>query len=145
MIKRNTLGILAAGALWTSFTYAADKPQFDLQMNNEFISGQINDGTRIGQGAIAYQSEHNGFQVWSDVAGYGGRPNHYALAGKSGNGNTLRVRLEKEEWLPDNHGGKGIILHANEDRATFYIVIDGDQWVNADSYSIELKGAVLSP
>ncbi len=143
MIKISTFGI--ATILWASLAQAVDRPRFDLQMKNEFISGYISDGTRIGQGVITYLPEHNGFQVWNDVAQYGGQPNHYVLAGGSGNGNTLRVRIENNDWLPDNEGGRGIILHASADSAVFYIVIDGDQQVKADSYSIELKGATLSP
>lgn len=136
---------LAACGAGLSLARAADTPQLSLQINSGLLSGHINGERRIGQGRIGYYGQHLGFQVWSDVIKSGQQPNSYVLVGQNNSNNTLRIRIEQNDWQPDHEGGKGIILHYGGESATFDVVVDGDQTVIADHYSLALKGAVLLP
>jgi Enterobacteria AfaD invasin protein len=136
---------LAVYGAWLSSAQAADAPQFYLQINSGLLSGHINGDRRIGQGRISYDGDHLGFQVWSEAIKSGTQPNSYVLAGQNNSNNKLRVRIEQTDWVPDKEGGKGIILRYGGNSATIDVVIDGEQTVVADYYSLALKGAVLLP
>ncbi|WP_042524898.1 AfaD family invasin [Yersinia ruckeri] len=136
------LAVCGAGL---SLAQAADTPQLNLQMNNGLLSGHVNGERRIGQGRIQYYGNHLGFQVWSDASKSGAQPNSYVLLGKNNSSNKLRIRIEQKDWQPDHEGGKGIILHYGGESATFDVVIDGDQTVVADHYSLALNAAMLLP
>ncbi|MGL4354767.1 MAG: AfaD family invasin [Aeromonas popoffii] len=136
---------LAACSAGLSLAQAADTPQLNLQINSGLLSGRINGEFRIGKGLIEYDGEHLGFQVWSDATKSGPQPNRYVLIGQNNSNNKLRIRIEYPGWQPDNEGGKGIILRDGGNSATFDVVVDGDQTVIADHYSLALKGALLLP
>lgn len=131
------------GALWGAPVQAAETPQFEIRMNDRQVAGQMNDGYRIGQGRIAHFGNHLGFQVWSDVGYSAQRPNRYELTGQRNANHRLRIRIEQAGWVPDSDGGKGIVLHTGEHSAVFNIVLDGDQYLAADSYPVFFNGALI--
>ncbi|MGP2408162.1 AfaD family invasin [Yersinia sp. 2545 StPb PI] len=133
--------------LWAglSLAQAADTVQLTLRMDSVQVAGRVLDNSRIGQGQIVYDGEHAGFQVWSDTAPTGGQPNSYVLTGQSHGNNQLRVRIEQEGWVADSDGGKGIKIQTGERSTGFDLVIDGDQTVLADRYTLTLRGVGLQP
>lgn len=115
---------------------------FHLQMMRGLISGVQKDGAKIGSGTLYNTSGHTGFYVWSDDKIHNLNAGTYIVYGEVNKGNKIRVRLEDNDWIPDNNGN-GIILFSSSNRVSFNIVIDGEQYVNTDNYTLHLKAGVF--
>lgn len=128
----------ACGAL------AAAPPQLTVLEMGQPRAGALKDGVQLGQGVVVSQEGHSGFQVWSDVQATGADTTRYILTGSQNGTNTLRVRLENNNWSAAPAGGKGIVTTVTDTTATFRVVADGNQQVVADQYPLVLSAAVLS-
>lgn len=131
--------------IWLSFANATGTPQLTLQMNTGNTAGFIQDKTIIGQGRITFDGEHAGFYVWNETATQGLKSNSYIITGQGSDKNTLRVRIESEDEGHGRTDSNGFVIITSEDSTIFYVVIDGDQNVNPDSYALSLKSSTLIP
>lgn len=136
-------GVLLGVALYLPVAEATDKPQVDLQSQQNLLAGHLIDGQRIAQGRITSHDTHIGFQVWCEDGRTDGNPDGCILRGMQRNNNQVKVRLEQNGWRKDTKGGKGIILNTQDDTAIFYVVIDGEQTVISDKYRAEIRGVSL--
>lgn len=144
MKKAECLYIAAVLCLMAALPQArAAAPQLDIQMKTGMQSGLIHDGTRIARGRISQSDLHTGFQVWSNAPRAGSQAQSYLLSGIDQSRKPLRVRLEGNGWSPDTENGQGIVLHTPEPFATFDVVVDGDQIVQADAWQVQLNGNAL--
>ncbi|EHF1733388.1 pilin structural protein SafD, partial [Salmonella enterica subsp. enterica serovar Newport] len=56
----------------------------------------------------------------------------------------IQVRLEGEGWQPDTVSGRGAILRTAADNASFSVVVDGNQEVPADAWTLDFKACALA-
>ncbi|WP_303244885.1 AfaD family invasin, partial [Salmonella enterica] len=56
----------------------------------------------------------------------------------------IQVRLEGEGWQPDTVNGRGAILRTAADNASFSVVVDGNQEVPADTWTLDFKACALT-
>lgn len=124
------------------FTFASEPLRMRVQ-NGGDQSGVLKDGDVITRGYLATQDSHAGFQIWSETAQQGSTPNRYTIFGTQHHGNVLHVRIEAGGRYLDTNDGGGVIIDTDSDAASFSIVSDGVQNVVADSYQLELKGAIV--
>lgn len=139
-----TLMVLAA-IIPPTMARATDKLVVQVSMQAHIQAGHVVDGQRLGRGAIVFHDAHTGFQVWSDEQKSGDRPERYVLAGSNNTDHKLRVRLEGDNWQPDDKSGKGITLYSGDEVGHFYIVVDGEQTISADRYSFKVSGTAILP
>lgn len=139
--------IVLAWGLASSPARCAEAPQLVLKMNAGSQAGKLRDGTRLGRGTLTSHDVHSGFQIWSEQSDDGSVPAGYVLRGSQNTGNRLRVRLEPAAPLRATQTAEhpGIALNTGDERVTFDVLADGDQSVKADSYALEIKGALLLP
>lgn len=140
--KRYITGTLMvlAGIMPLAPARAADTPVVKVNMQEHIQAGHVADGQRLGRGVIVFHDAHTGFHVWSDEQKSGDRPERYVLAGSNNMDHKLRIRLEGDDWQPDNKEGKGITLYSGDEISRFYIVVDGEQTISADRYSFQVNG-----
>ncbi|HDG9776723.1 TPA: hypothetical protein PGG59_005183 [Raoultella planticola] len=142
--KKNITGTLMAlaGIMSLVPVYAADMLAIQINMQGSVQAGHATDGQRLGQGVIVFHDAHKGFRVWSDGLRYSDLSGRYVLVGSNNPDHRLRVRMEGEDWQPDNKTG-GILLYSGDDIGHFYISVDGEQFVAADRYSLQVNGAAI--
>lgn len=133
------------GIIFSIPVYAEDMPVIQVNMLSDIQSGHVTDGQRLGLGAIVFHEIHSEFQIWSDGLRSGVLPGQYVLVGSNNPDHKLQVRLEGDNWQPDNKNGKGIMLYSQDDIGRFYIVADGEQSVAADRYTLQIRGATVTP
>lgn len=124
-------------------TAHAGTPQLDMQVRSGLFAGRVADGTRLAQGVITYTDAHAGFQVWSEEPVLDGKSPRYVLSGSRHSGNKLRVRLEGEGWVANTEGGKGMQVITTAVSAPFDVVVDGDQMVDSDVWTVPIQGGIL--
>ncbi|OON39442.1 hypothetical protein BTJ39_14285 [Izhakiella australiensis] len=141
--KRGRITLLAL--LLTAFSMqavsAAETAQLVLRSQQGMVSGYLHDGTRIVLGRVISHLSHTAFHLWGDAQHSDTRPTAYFLTGSQDSRHQLRVRLESDNGYADDKSGGGLILPTINDEASFYLVIDGDQNVIADSYSFGFAAA----
>ncbi|EGO1504648.1 AfaD family invasin [Salmonella enterica] len=148
MIK--TRGVIAVLLVLTTipvFQAQADESKPDLTVSmRPHLSSTVHGGEKIGSGQITHQGAHVGFQVWLEgVTSGGGAPERYVLRGRNNPGHELRVLIGQDGWIPDSKDGRGIIKQTGEPQASFDIIIDGEQVIEADEYSMTVYGVYLEP
>lgn len=143
VIKKYITGTLMVLAGIMSITTVRAEVTPVIQINMQKLqAGHLTDGQRLGQGVIVFHDAHTGFQVWSDGQRSGALSGRYVLAGSNNADHKLRVRLEGDNWQPDNKSFKGVTLYSGDEIGRFYIVADGEQLIKADRYLLQVNGAV---
>lgn len=84
------------------------------------------------------------FRVWSDEQKAGNTPTVLLLSGQQDPRHHIQVRLEGEGWQPDTVSGRGAILRTAADNASFSVVVDGNQEVPADTWTLDFKACALA-
>lgn len=140
-------GMMMLMCLWfagATAALAADGPQMVLKMRPQ-KNGVISKDTVLGEGYVVYHNPHTGFQVWSDAVKTTDQPHRYALEGKNGSHNKIRIRLGGQDWQRDQENGKGILLMSGDDVVKFTLYSDGEQTAIPDEYPVQIHGVVLLP
>ncbi|TBL64164.1 AfaD family invasin [Hafnia paralvei] len=144
MIKLRGL-ITALLVTISAFQAQADENRPDLTVSmRPHLSSTVHGGERIGSGQITYRGEHVGFQVWLDGMTSGGAPERYVMKGRNNPGHELRVLIGQDGWIPDSKDGRGIIKQTGEPQASFDIIVDGEQVIEADEYSMTVYGVYFT-
>lgn len=125
-----------------SYSLAA-VPEIYLQGENTQMAGLVADGSPVAQGVIVSQDSHIGFRIWSDESELVTLPGRYIMKGKQSDRHSLRVRLDNGDWKAEGDGAKQMTQYTVEPKVTFDLVVDGEQQVIADSYSLLLNTALL--
>lgn len=120
------------------------KPDLTVSMRPH-LSSRVHGGERIGSGQITHRGAHVGFQVWLDGMASGGAPERYVMRGRNNPSHELRVLIGQDGWIPDSKDGRGIIKQTGEPQASFDIIVDGEQVIEADEYSMAVYGVYLEP
>ncbi|WP_370605675.1 AfaD family invasin [Citrobacter braakii] len=140
-------GVIAALLVLTTisvFQARADESKPDLTVSmRPHLSSTVHGGEKIGSGQITHQGAHVGFQVWLEGVTSGGAPERYVLRGRNNPGHELRVLIGQDGWIPDSKDGRGIIKQTGEPQASFDIIIDGEQVIEADEYLMTVYGVYL--
>lgn len=123
----------------------ADELKLTLRMYSDKIAGFVKDGVYIGEGRVTSNEDHTGVQVWSDAVHSGTQPNKYVMMGNGDGNHKLNIRIENDGWKLDAEGNNGITKDTKDSDNVFYVVVDGDQMVSADSYTIRFASKILSP
>lgn len=140
--KRWSQVVILTGFGVASYSLAA-VPEVYLQGINAQMAGLVADGSPVAQGVIVSQDSHIGFRIWSDEGELATLPGRYIMKGKQSDRHSLRVRLDNGDWKADGDGTKQMTQYTIEPKVTFDLVIDGEQQVIADSYSLLLNTALL--
>ncbi|QEM93787.1 invasin [Kosakonia radicincitans] len=106
---------------------------------------KLRDGTVIGRGRMVFQEAHSGYLVWLNAQKSTSAPGRYVLTGKRNSAHQLRIRLAGEGWSGENKDRGGIIRSTSATRASFQIVIDGNQQAVADEYVITANALAIVP
>lgn len=141
--KRNYILLYFICALFLPNAFSMNVVDLKLQMQSDKISGLIDGGYRIGEGKVFFHGEHSGFRVYVNSQQTGNKPNEYLLMGNAKKENRIRIKLEKEGWTPDTNNGNGIIILTKDSNASFDILIDGTQNVQADRYDVNISASVI--
>lgn len=137
-------GILLA--LTTCHAMADDAPRLMLQMKHGLLAGTVKDGTRLGKGTLVSHETHAGFRLWADAQTVSPKAGHYVLSGKQNGAHQLHIRLVPQNLAAaDKPGSAETVLNTADDRIAFEVLADGDQTVAADSYALNVSGALLRP
>ncbi|EEY3971055.1 adhesin [Escherichia coli] len=111
------------------------------QYNN---GGRLADATRIAKGRIVCQNAHSGFHIWMNAQKAGEQLGHYIIKGQTNSQHEIRVRLSGDGWLPATTGEhNGIVRIGRDENAIFDVLIDGDQNVTPDRYTLSLSGVCI--
>ncbi|MFP3439075.1 AfaD family invasin [Pantoea sp. SIMBA_133] len=144
MKNRKAIYLLTAALSACNVTgTAADNIQIVLQAPQKNLAGAVSDGTRLGKGALISCDDHRGFQLYGAQTAGATTPGHYVLTGSHNPSNQLRVRLYSQKPLTTEQDGAAVSVNTLEDKVVFDIVADGNQWVRADSYTLNIYGALL--
>ncbi|EGX3148634.1 hypothetical protein BUX93_004721 [Salmonella enterica subsp. enterica serovar Typhimurium] len=113
------------------------------------VNQQLNSATKLfsvklGATRVIYHGSHSGFRVWSDEQKAGNTPTVLLLSGQQDPRHHIQVRLEGEGWQPDTVSGRGAILRTAADNASFSVVVDGNQEVPADTWTLDFKACALA-
>ncbi|NCF08607.1 invasin [Kosakonia sp. MH5] len=106
---------------------------------------KLRDGTVIGRGRMVFQEAHSGYLVWLNAQKSTSAPGRYVLTGKRDSAHQLRIRLAGEGWSGENKDRGGIVRSTSATRASFQIVIDGNQQAVADEYVITANALAIVP
>lgn len=106
---------------------------------------KLRDGTVIGYGRIVFQAAHSGYLAWLNAQKSAPTPGRYVLTGKRDSAHQLRVRLAGEDWSGESKDRGGIVSTTSATRASFQIVIDGNQQAAADEYVITANALAIVP
>lgn len=136
--------IVLAGSIFMSSVHAAELPIIQFNMKDKIQAGLVSNGQQLGHGTISFNRAHTGFRVWIDGQWSSDRPGSYILVGKSNPNHKLRVKLEGDGWAPDIENSKGVVNYSRDDRVHFYTIVDGDQLIQADRYSLLVSGEVAT-
>lgn len=146
-ITRLISGLILSYGLMAYPVQSAETPRLMLNMSAGLQAGKITDGTLIGQGIIVSRDDHGGFQVWCEsgclpIDGQGAR---YVLTGKHNARNQLRVRLQpaQQDAVTGDSSLRGMVIRSGDEQLRFGVLADGEQQVRADSYTLEIKSALL--
>ncbi|WP_345830779.1 AfaD family invasin [Erwinia sp. HDF1-3R] len=147
-ITRLVSGLILSCGLVASPAQSAEAPWLMLKMSAGLQAGKIMDGTRIGQGAVVSRDGHSGFQVWceSGCLSFEGLSPRYVLTGTQNARNQLRVRLQPAQQEPPagDVSLRGMVLRTVDEQLKFDVLADGEQKVNPDSYTLEIKSVLLA-
>lgn len=139
--------LILSSSLMAYPVQSAEVPRLMLKMNAGMQAGKITNGTRVGQGIIVSRDGHGGFQVWCEsgclpLVGQGGR---YVLTGKQNARNQFRVRLQpaQQEAVAGDSSLRGMVIWSGDEQLRFDVLADGEQQVESDNYTLEIKSALL--
>lgn len=147
LLKKNKTSIfkknipILLGLYLTSFYSYAQQLNFDISINNKYLARHYSDGTVIGYGKLSHPDEHKGFfisptQKKSSIIG-----KNFIITGKTNINNTINIKISGNNWILDKDSN--FILVTNDKDAYFQIVLDGEQYIKPDKYSISLNGAYI--
>ncbi|EDU9614197.1 pilin structural protein SafD [Salmonella enterica subsp. enterica] len=139
-----SVSLLIAASSLVPTADAAEKLQTTLRVGTYFRAGHVPDGMVLAQGWVTYHGSHSGFRVWSDEQKAGNTPTVLLLSGQQDPRHHIQVRLEGEGWQPDTVNGRGAILRTAADNASFSVVVDGNQEVPADTWTLDFKACALT-
>lgn len=139
-----SVSLLVAASSLMPIANAAEKLQTTLRVGTYFRAGHVPDGMVLAQGWVTYHGSHSGFRVWSDEQKAGNTPTVLLLSGQQDPRHHIQVRLEGEGWQPDTVNGRGAILRTAADNASFSVVVDGNQEVPADTWTLDFKACALA-
>lgn len=130
----------------TSHAMADDAPRLLLQMKRGLLADTVKDGMRLGKVTLVSHETHTGFRLWADAQTVSPQAGHYVLSGKQNGAHQLRIRLVPQNLaVADKPGSAETVLNTADDRIAFEVLTDGDQTVAADSYVLNVSGALLRP
>lgn len=147
MIKvRGAIAALLVLTTISVFQVRADESKPDLTVSmRPNLSSIVHGGEKIGSGQITHRGAHVGFQVWLEGMTSGGGSERYVMRGRNNPSHELRVLIGQDGWIPDSKDGRGIIKQTGEPQASFDIIIDGEQVIEADEYSMTVYGVYIEP
>ncbi|ERM13350.1 hypothetical protein NS303_21655 [Pantoea ananatis] len=129
------------GLLLTVAGAAQAGPVLHLTATPGLQAGPVRDGTLLMRGRVSSNAPHGGFRLWCAAYAAGGSSARCVLTGQRHAGNTLRVRLSGEGWLPGPPPEGGMITVDAERSVAFRIEADGDQNAAADTWAVALSAA----
>ncbi|HGP2366853.1 TPA: AfaD family invasin [Salmonella enterica] len=144
MTPRVTKSVLATLAI-LGVLQAQAHDNVNIVLNISNIRSTVRDGEVVARGQISTLLAHSGYHVWLNAEKNGDIPNRYVLIGENNNQHKLSVIIGQNGWIPDIKGGAGIIKQTREVQAQFDIVVNGNQTVAADTYTISVQGGYLEP
>lgn len=111
-----------------------------IQPSMNLSSGEINDGTIIAQGRLAYQGKHNGFIIkpMGEVNNLGGVLVFHSPTNPN---NIVKLRVAGQGWAPNQSGGN--IFLTDKNYAEYSLVVAGNQVIPAGIWRIDLLASVL--
>lgn len=139
-----TLIVAASSLMPIAKANAAEKLLVTLRAGAYFRAGHEPDGMVLAQGWVTYHGSHSGFRVWNDEQKAGNTPAVLLLSGQQDPHHHIQVRLEGEGWQPDTASGRGVIFRTAADNASFRVIVDGNQEVPADTWTLDFKACALA-
>ncbi|WKX25798.1 AfaD family invasin [Tatumella ptyseos] len=111
-----------------------------IQPSMNLSCGEINDGTIIAQGRLAYQGKHDGFIIkpMGEVNNLGGVLIFHSPTNPN---NIVKLRVMGEGWTPNQSGGN--IYLTDKNYAEYSLVVVGNQVIPAGIWQINLLASVL--
>lgn len=142
---RKTFGgpALLAGLMLISLCASgAENPGLQLRAASGLQAGQVRDGTLLMSGRVSSSSSHAGFRLRCEAEAESGHPGRCTLSGQRDPGHRLRVRLSGPGWQPGSQGDAAMMVYTADGTATFRLEADGDQHIDADTWTVALSASV---
>lgn len=136
---------LLAGLMLTGFcARGADNPDLQLRAAPGLQAGPVRDGTLLIAGRVSSNASRAGFRLRCEDEAESGHPGHCTLSGQRDPGHRLRVRLSGPGWQPGAAGDGTMMAYTTDSATGFRLEADGDQHVDADTWTVALSASVLN-
>lgn len=136
--------LLVVSILSFSFISAAsESPRIDFFSKNFLTSGQIADGTLLGNGRVVWNGPHEGFVLWLEGAGSQPAGQVVTLINSSNSNRPILVRIECDLPATQEEGGRGLRVITNENSVNFRILANGDQKVYPGVWNFTISAALI--
>ena len=116
-----------------------------VRMNPQVVAAPIKAGTVVGQGRIQSRETHSGFRVWLANPAMADSPACYRVSGTQDSHHVVTVCLKGENWLPEKAAGQGMVHPGSDIQADFTLTVADDTVIAADSYALQVNGALMTP
>lgn len=136
--------LLAALMLAGLCATGAENPGLQLRAASGLQAGPVRDGTLLMTGRVSSSSPHAGFRLRCETGAEPGQSGRCTLSGQRDPGHRLRVRLSGPGWQPGAQGDGAVMAYTADGSAAFRLEADGDQHIDADTWTVALSAAVLN-
>ncbi len=134
---------ITSGFLLIALSVFSQAAEIELSLQHK-NGGSLSDGTRMATGRILCRDSHSGFHVWMNAQKAEVQSAHYIIKGQLNNQHEMRVRLSGDGWYPSTTGEhNGIVKIGRDENAIFDILIDGNQNLTPDRYTLSLSGVCI--
>lgn len=143
--KMSAWPALLAGLMLTGLcARGAENPGLQLRAAPGLRAGQVRDGTLLMEGRVSSNTSHAGFRLRCEAEAEPGHSGRCTLSGQRDPGHRLRVRLSGPGWQPGAAGDGTMMAYTTDSATGFRLEADGDQHVDADSWTVALSASVLN-
>lgn len=134
---------LLAGLMLTGLCASgAENPGLQLRAASGLQAGPVRDGTLLMSGRVSSSSSHSGFRLRCEAEAEPGHPGRCTLSGQRDPGHRLQVRLSGPGWQPAAQGDTTMMTYTADGSAAFRLEADGDQYMDADTWTVALSASV---
>lgn len=141
--KMSAWSALLAGLMLTSLCVSgAENTGLQLRAAPGLQAGQVRDGTLLMSGRVSSNLSHAGFRLRCEAEALPGHPGSCTLSGQRDPDHWLRVRLSGPGWQPGASGDAAMMTYTTDSSAAFRLEADGDQHIDADTWTVALSASV---
>lgn len=122
----------------------AENPGLQLRVASGLQAGPVRDGTLLMSGRVSSGAPHAGFRLRCEGQAGPAQSGRCTLSGQRDPGHRLRVHLSGPGWQPGPQGDAAVMTYTADSAAAFRLEADGDQHIDADTWTVALSASVLN-